>query len=154
MVLGFNVQYYKTLNLVQKVKDEQVEAIDAEELVNAPERISNIVKHVLDSYDNLTLHHKYNSIFAVSSIDLLMRYYDEFKKQIEAAEENKKLKMAAIFTYAPNDIDTEEQGADQPLAQQNLQRVMDDYSVVVGKNYSINNCSEYFEDVREFLSLI
>ena len=149
MVLGFNVQYYKTLNLVQKVKDEQVEAIDAEELINAPERISNIVKHVLDSYDNLTLHHKYNSIFAVSSIDLLMRYYDEFKKQIEAAEENKKLKMAAIFTYAPNDIDTEEQGADQPLAQQNLQRVMDDYSAVVGKNYSINNCSEYFEDVRE-----
>ena len=149
MVLGFNVQYYRTLRLVQKIKDEQVEAIDAEELINAPERITNIVNHVLDSYDNLTLHRKYNSIFAVSSINLLMKYYDEFKKQIETADIDKKLKMATIFTYAPNDIDTEEVGVDQPIAQQSLQRVMDDYSEIVGKRYSTSNCSEYFEDVRE-----
>ena len=151
MVLGFNVQYYKTLRLVQKVKDEQVEAIDAEELINAPERISNIVGHVFNSFDNLTVHRKYNAIFAVSSIDLLMKYYDEFLKQNEETELDKKLKIAAIFTYAPNDIDTEEVGADQPLAQQNLQRVMNDYSdnIANGKKYSITNCSEYFEDVRE-----
>ena len=151
MVLGFNVQYFRTLRLVQKVKDEQVEAIDAEELVNAPERISNIVSHVFDSYDNLTVHHKYNAIFAVSSIDLLMRYYDEFAKQNKEADSDKKLKIAAIFTYAPNDIDTEEVGVDQPIAQQNLQRVMNDYSDSLsnGKRYSVQNCSEYFEDVRE-----
>ena len=149
MVLGFNVQYFKTLNIVQKVPDEQIEAIDAEELINAPQRISNIVGHILDTYDNLTIHHKYNAIFAVSSIDLLMKYYDEFKKQFETADEDKKLKIAAIFTYAPNDIDTEEVGADTALAQQNLQRVMDDYSAQVGKKYSVSNCSEYFEDVRE-----
>lgn len=151
MVLGFNVQYFRTLKLVQKVKDEQVEAIDAEELVNAPERISNIVSHVFKSYDNLSVHHKYNAIFAVSSIDLLMKYYDEFAKQNKDADSDKKLKVAAIFTYAPNDIDTEEVGVDQPIAQQNLQRVMNDYSDTLdnGKRYSVTNCSEYFEDVRE-----
>ena len=149
MVLGFNVQYFRTLRIVELVKDEKVEAIDVDELVNAPERISNIVKHVIDSYDNLTVHKKYNSIFAVSSIDLLMRYYKEFQKQIAEADEDKKLKIATIFTYAPNDIDTEEVGADQNIAQQDLQMVMDDYSAVAGKKYSVTNCAEYFEDVRD-----
>lgn len=151
MVLGFNVQYFKTLRLVQKVEDEEVEAIDAEELINAPERITNIVRHVFDSYDNLSVHRKYNAIFAVSSIDLLIRYFDEFAKQNEAVDIDKKLKVAAIFTYAPNDIDTEEVGVEQPIAQQNLQRVMNHYSDMVsnGKRYSVTNSSEYFEDVRE-----
>lgn len=151
MVLGFNVQYFKTLRLVQKVEDEEVEAIDSEELINAPERITNIVRHVFNSYDNLSVHRKYNAIFAVSSIDLLIRYFDEFAKQNEAVDIDKKLKVAAIFTYAPNDIDTEEVGVEQPIAQQNLQRVMNHYSEMVsnGKRYSVTNSSEYFEDVRE-----
>ena len=151
MVLGFKVQYFRTLRIVELVKDEKVEAIDSEELIYKEERISNIVKHVYSCYDNLTVGRKYNSIFAVSSIDLLMKYYEEFDKQNKETDSDKKLKVAAIFTYAPNDIDTEEVGVDQPIAQQNLQRVMDDYSATIGKGkrYSITNCSEYFEDVRE-----
>jgi type I restriction enzyme, R subunit len=149
MVLGFNVQYYKTVNLVQLVKDEEVEAIDKEELINAPERIANITKHVLDNYSKITINRRYNAIFAVSSIDLLMKYYDEFKKQNEALPSEERISVAAIFTYAPNSIDTEEIGADEKIGQQNLQKVMDDYSKVVGKNYSTSNSAEYFEDVRE-----
>ncbi|MCH4201644.1 MAG: type I restriction endonuclease subunit R [Bacilli bacterium] len=150
MVLGFNVQYFKTIDIVTKVgKDEQVEAIDEDELINSPTRITNISKHIIDNFDKLTVNRKYNAIFAVSSIDLLMKYYDELKKQNEALEENQKIKIATIFTYSPNSIDTEELGANEMLAQQSLQYVMDDYSKVVGKNYSIANCSEYFEDVRD-----
>ncbi|MCH3976879.1 MAG: type I restriction endonuclease subunit R [Bacilli bacterium] len=150
MVLGFNVQYFKTIDIVTKVgKDEQVEAIDEDELINSPTRITNISKHIIDNFDKLTVNRKYNAIFAVSSIDLLMKYYDELKKQNEALEENQKIKIATIFTYSPNSIDTEEVGTNERLAQQSLQYVMDDYSKVVGKNYSIANCSEYFEDVRD-----
>ncbi len=149
MVLGFNVQYYRTLKIVELVKDEKVEAIDVDELINAPERITNIVDHVYSSFDNLTVHRKYNAIFAVSSIDLLMKYYNEFAKHNAALPENERLKVATIFTYAPNDIDTEETGADQNIAQQDLQKAMDDYSKIAGKNYSVSNCAEYFEDVRE-----
>lgn len=149
MVLGFNVQYFKTINIVELVKDEKVEAIDQDELVNAPERISNIVRHVLENYSKVTVNRKYNALFAVSSIDLLMRYYKEFKKQIGELPEEERIKITAIFTYAPNSIDTEEVGADSKIGQQNLQEVMDDYSVIADKHYSINNAAEYFEDVRE-----
>ena len=60
-----------------------------------------------------------------------MKYYEEFKKQNNSLNENQKLKVAAIFTYAPNDIDTEEIGADSKLHQQKLQEVMNDYSAIV-----------------------
>lgn len=150
MVLGFNVQYYKTLDIVVKAgKDEQVEEIDKEELIHAPERVANISKHILENFNKVTLNRKYNAIFAISSIDLLVQYYDELKKQIAALPEEERIRIAAIFTYAPNDIDTEEVGANASLAQQSLQKAMDDYSILRGKNYSISNCAEYFEDVRE-----
>lgn len=150
MVLGFNVQYFKTMDIVLKAdKDEEVEEIDKEELIRAPERISNIVHHILENYRKVTVNKKYNAIFAISSIDLLTLYYEEFKKQMAVLPEEDRIKIATIFTYAPNDIDTEEIGADQNLAQQSLQNAMNDYSAIRGKNYSISNCAEYFEDVRE-----
>lgn len=150
MVLGFNVQYYKTLNLVIKAgKDEQVEEIDKEELISAPERVSNITRHILENFHNITCQRKYNAIFAVSSIPLLIQYYEELKKQIAAMPEEDRLRIATIYTYAPNDIDTEEVGADQKIAQQSLQEAMDDYSATRGKAYSISNSAEYFEDVRQ-----
>lgn len=150
MVLGFNVQYFKTLDIVVKPgKDEKVEDIDKEELIFSDTRITNITTHIIENFEKLTINRKYNAIFAISSIDLLMKYYEEFKKQNEALEDNKRLKVATIFTFAPNEIDTEETGANEKIAQQKLQYVMDDYSKIVGKNYSTSNCAEYFEDVRE-----
>lgn len=150
MVLGFSVQYFKTIDIVKRVDaDENVEAIDSDELVNAPERIASITKHILDNIDKLTVYHKYNAIFALSSIELLMKYYFEFKKQIAELPEDKRIKIATIFTFAPNSIDTEEVGSDDEIGQQNLQIVMDDYSKMTGKKYDTSNCSEYFNDVRE-----
>jgi len=150
MVLGFNVQYFKTINIVESVeKDEEVEAIDNEELINAPSRIASITSHIIGNFDKLTVHKRYNAIFALSSIHLLNEYYAGFKKQITETPEPERLKIAAIFTYAPNSIDTEEVGENEKIAQESLQEVMDDYSIRVGKKYSTSNCSEYFEDVRQ-----
>lgn len=150
MVLGFNVQYFKTINVIEHAgKDESVEAIDSEELINSPIRIANITEHILNTFSNITIHKKYNAIFAISSIPLLVKYYEEFQKQIKVLPEEQKIRIAAIFTYAPNDIDTEEIGSKDKIAQQQLQMIMNDYAKIVKKNYSISNCAEYFEDVRE-----
>lgn len=150
MVLGFNVQYYKTINIIERVgTDEKVEAIDSEELINEPSRITNITKHILDNFDKITIHKSYNAIFAVSSIPLLMKYYYEFKKQISKLPSEDRITIATIFSYAPNDIDTEETGVNEKISQQHLQDAMNDYSKIVGKEYNISNCAEYFEDVRE-----
>lgn len=150
MVLGFNVQYFKTVNIVERVdKDEKVEAIDSEELINSPIRIKNITTHILENFSKVTIHKKYNAIFAISNIELLVKYYDEFQKQISMLPDEQKIRVSAIFTYTANDIDTEEIGENDKIAQQQLQRIMNDYSKNAGKNYSISNCTEYFEDVRE-----
>lgn len=150
MVLGFNVQYFKTVNIVERVdKDEKVEAIDSEELINSPIRIKNITTHILENFSKVTIHKKYNAIFAISNIQLLVKYYDEFQKQISMLPDEQKIRVSAIFTYTANDIDTEENGENDKIAQQHLQRIMNDYSKNAGKNYSISNCAEYFEDVRE-----
>ena len=150
MVLGFNVQYFKTLDIVVKPgKDEQVEEIDKEELIFSDTRITNITQHILDNFDKLTVNRKYNAIFALSSIDLLMAYYEKFKELNKKLDIDKQLKIATIFTFAPNDIDTEETGANEMIAQQKLQYVMNDYTALTGKAYSTSNCAEYFEDVRE-----
>lgn len=150
MVLGFNVQYFKTLDIVIKPgKDEQVEEIDKEELIFSDTRITNITQHILDNFDKLTVNRKYNAIFALSSIDLLMAYYEKFKELNKKLDIDKQLKIATIFTFAPNEIDTEETGANEKIAQQKLQYVMNDYTSLTGKAYSTSNCAEYFEDVRE-----
>lgn len=150
MVLGFNVQYFKTLDIVIKPgKDEQVEEIDKEELIFSDTRITNITQHILDNFDKLTVSRKYNAIFALSSIDLLMAYYEKFKELNKKLDSDKQLKIATIFTFAPNEIDTEETGANEKIAQQKLQYVMNDYTALTGKAYSTSNCAEYFEDVRE-----
>lgn len=150
MVLGFNVQYFKTLDIVIKPgKDEQVEEIDKEELIFSDTRITNITQHILDNFDKLTINRKYNAIFALSSIDLLMAYYEKFKELNKKLDSDKQLKIATIFTFAPNEIDTEETDANEKIAQQKLQYVMNDYTALTGKAYSTSNCAEYFEDVRE-----
>ena len=45
----------------------------------------------------------FNSIFAVDSIPAAILYYNEFKKQQEEKTPAERLKIATIFTYAPNE---------------------------------------------------
>ncbi|MGX8709444.1 MAG: type I restriction endonuclease subunit R [bacterium] len=44
----------------------------------------------------------FNSIFAVASIPMAKLYYDEFRKQM-SADATKKLKIAVIYSFAPNE---------------------------------------------------
>ena len=50
----------------------------------------------------------FNAIFAVSSIPFVKLYYTELKKQMAQLQPDKRLKIATIFSYAPNvDVDDE-----------------------------------------------
>ena len=48
----------------------------------------------------------FNSIFAVASIPMAKLYYDEFRKQM-GADPTKQLKIAVIYSYAPNEEETD-----------------------------------------------
>lgn len=48
----------------------------------------------------------FNSIFAVASVPMAKVYYEEFRKQM-SADPTKQLKIAVIFSYAPNEEEIE-----------------------------------------------
>ena len=116
-VLPFRIDYINTVKMKECVDDKDVNAIDREKALCAPERISEIVSYTLDHFEQKTKRNSFyslkgqrvagfNSIFAVSSIPAAKKYYMEFKKQI--AERKKNLVIATIFSYAPNEADSED----------------------------------------------
>ena len=77
----------------ENIEDTQVNNIDREKALSDPKRISNIVSYIREHFDqktkrnsNYTLRERrvsgFNSIFAVSSIEMAKLYYTEFQKQL------------------------------------------------------------------------
>jgi len=139
-VLGFNVDYVRTISSTVDIEDdEEVEAIDTEEVIMDDQRISNIVDYVLKIHNSKTSNRRYNAIFTVRSIPMLIKYYDEFKKR------NTDLKIAGIFTFGANEdgeLETEH-------SRDSLERMIKDYNQMFDKNYSTNTFSAYFTDVSK-----
>ena len=74
-----------------------VEGIDTDEVFMADDRIAMIAQHIIDHHNTKTRDRKYNAIFAVSSIPMLIKYYETFK------EIKHDLRIGAIFTYGANE---------------------------------------------------
>ena len=140
-VLGFSVDYYKTIdsNLDNVLYDEEVEGINTDEAYSADERINNIVEGILSMHPLKTNEMQYTSIFATASIPQLVKYYDCFKSK------NSNLKITAIFTYGANE---DYEGRDE-LSGQSLERIMKDYNEMFETNYSLATFDSYFKDVSK-----
>jgi len=112
-VLPFRIDYINTLKMKDGIKDKKVRAIDIEAAANAPERIAQVTDYILEHFDQKTKRNErytirgkrlygFNSIFAVSSIEVAKKYYASFKAQ------NTDLKIALIYSFGAN----EEEGDD------------------------------------------
>ncbi|VEU70805.1 type I restriction endonuclease subunit R [Mycoplasmopsis glycophila] len=189
-VLPFKVDYVNTIKLKDVVTDKKVSNINTYEVRISNKRISAIVDYILEHYDHKTkTHEKYvfdrlvntneltknpkaienkessvlrgfNSIFAVEDIEFAKKYYTEFKKKIK--EKNKNLKVATIFTYAPNkemsqlgEFDDEDftnfvnlQRSDRDF----LQDAIDDYNRMFNTSYSMDR-EDGFQDYYKNVSL-
>ena len=143
-VLGFNIEYISTYRGQYDVEDtELVEAIDRQEVLESPERVSLIANHIVDHHTTKTRisGNKYTAIFATSSIPMLVKYYDEFKK----IKHN--LKIAAVFSYGANeDFD----GKDEHSRDQ-LERIIADYNAMFDTNFSTETFAAYDKDVQRRL---
>ena len=100
----------------------------------------------------------FNSILAVSSVQAAKLYYEEFKKQM-AAKPDKAIKIATIFSFAPN----EEEPTDGLLGEENsddttgldkssrdfLERAISEYNTYFGTTYdtSADKFPNYYKDV-------
>jgi type I restriction enzyme R subunit len=142
-VLGFNVNYYETTHI--EPQERPLNPAESNELIMNNERIKNVSAEVLKTYGQVTFNERYNAIFAVKDIDLLLKYYAELRKQ-----DNRNHKICACFTFEQND--ELEPGATESQ-RDSLDRIIKDYNQMFGTNFSTDNggTSLYYVDVQKKL---
>lgn len=101
----------------------------------------------------------FNSIFAVSSINAAKVYYEEFKKQIAENPKYADLKIATIYSYAPNadeastdfllDEDSDSTEALDVDARSFLEHAIEDYNRMFGTQYDTSSAlfPNYYKDL-------
>ncbi len=168
-VLPFRIDYVDTIKQKDGTGDKQVTAIDTEEALNSPERIAEVVKYILKHFDQKTMRNTYyslkgqrvngfNSILAVSSIPACKKYYLELKKQL--AEQHRKLTVAAIYSYSPNEEDSEDGFlSDESFDTDELDKssrdfldmIIDDYNKTFSTNFDTSGkgFQDYYKDLSD-----
>lgn len=171
-VLKFKVDYN---NITPKFKEYEME-MDEEKLKKLekkmlmhPDRISEITKYVLKVFDTKThrnefydLKHRrlngFNAMFAVQSVEAAKLYYEEFQKQQEDLPEEKRLKVATIYSFSANEdpsaigeIEDEnfEPSAMDSTAKEFLNRAINDYNKLFKTNFSTEGkeFQNYYSDL-------
>lgn len=170
-VLPFRIDYISTMKEQENIQDEKVWNIDRERALLAPERISNIVKYIREHFDQKTKRNSFyqikdrrlagfNSIFAVSSIEVAKKYYTEFQKQMMGLPSDKQLKVATIYSFGVNEdpengIIDDENLEDTSLLDQSsrdfLESAIQDYNKLFKTNYdtSSDKFQNYYKDVSQ-----
>ena len=135
-VLGFSIEYIQTYEGEYDENDEtRVEDIDREEVFMADERINMIANHIINHHSLKTRNGKYTSIFAVSSISQLIKYYDTFKKLKDEGKHN--YNIAAVYSYGSNeDLSNKEEHS-----RDSLERIIKDYNQMFETNFDTNTFS-------------
>jgi type I restriction enzyme, R subunit len=165
-VLPFRIDYVNTIKMSDHITDSQVKAIDIEKAMAAPERIKEVTSYILGHFDQKTKRHSFyahqgkhlagfNSIFSVSSIPVAMKYYAEFKKQLE--DHQRQLNVALIYSFSINEDDPEEvvpeEGFDTDKLDQSSRDFLDmairDYNQAFSVNFdtSSDKFQNYYKDI-------
>ena len=168
-VLPFRIDYINTIKAKEGMTDKEVEAINTEEALSSPERVSNVVSYIIEHFEQKTKRNSFydlkgqrvngfNSMFAVASIPMAKKYYLEFKKQLE--EKQKDLTIATIYSYAQNEEDTsdgilDDEGFETDLLDKSsrefLDFAIDEYNKKFKTNFSSegNGFQDYYKDLSD-----
>ena len=139
-VLGFHVEYIKTIEGDFDIDDPTLaEGIDTNELYMADERMTMIANHIVSNHMSKTRNGQYTAIFAVSSIPMLIKYYDIFKKI------DHKLTISGIFSYGQNE---DAEGSDEH-SRDALERIIKDYNKTFSTNFSTDTFHAYQKDISD-----
>ncbi|GAA5819729.1 MAG: conserved hypothetical protein partial [Methanobrevibacter sp. CfCl-M3] len=135
-VLGFSVEYIGKYKNKTKF-DIEVEAIDTKELMDSEDRLNKIANYIIKYHDKKTYNREFTSIFAVSSIEVLNKYYEIFKNM------SHDFKIATIYSFGVNEDFKDEH-------QRNIfEEHIKDYNKLFGTNYSTDTFQEYYVDVSK-----
>jgi type I restriction enzyme R subunit len=107
-VLKFSVEYIRTFREKGHILDIEVEDIDEAEAMNAPQRLNNIIDYIIANHNRKTHSREFTAMFCVSSIPILIAYYNLFLQKKQEGLHN--LKIATIFSYYANEADKDAGG--------------------------------------------
>jgi len=151
-VLPFRIDFIDTIREKEDITDKRVQAIDIEKAMSASARVREVVTYIIEHFDQKTKRNRFyslkgqrvagfNSIFAVSSIPMAMKYYEEFKKQL--AEKKKNLTIATIFSYSANEDDPEDVLADEEFENEKLDKTSRDFLDAAISDYNATFTTTY-----------
>ena len=169
-VLKFSIEYvgkYKEKEDSQNNIDIDVEEIDTKELLESPKRLGKIASYIIANHSRKTHAQEYTAMMCVSSVDVLIKYYELFQAKKEQGEH--KLKIATIFSYGTNENDKDANGLDEdffgnntvnePLgkyhtgeqpktinkhSREKLDDFINDYNTMFGTSYSTKDSQSYY----------
>ena len=97
-VLPFRIDYVNTLKTKEDILDKQISAIDRERIMSAPERVKEVVKYILEHFEQKTKRTSYYSYRVAQNIELMAK-----AKKGEVREDKMTQKLAgfnAMFAVA------------------------------------------------------
>ena len=126
-------------------------------VVTNVEQLAKDKKKKVEEERGKSLLNGFNSIFAVQNIPMAKQYYLEFLRQMEELPENKRLRIATIFSYGVNEADPDDEGDENSdntegldaSSREFLERAIKDYNKMFGTSYdtSADKFPNYYKDV-------
>lgn len=166
-VLKFKVDYNDVrprFKALEAEKDEiKLTAAENKQLLLHPDRITEVSQYILQNFRIKTHRHQgsgkgFNAMFAVNSVEAAKLYYEEMNNLQQ--KEEKKLKIATIFSFAPN----EEQNAIGDIRDENfeptamdrsakefLTKAINDYNAIFKTNFGVDSkeFQNYYRDLAK-----
>ena len=167
-VLPFRIDFIDTIKRKDSIDDKNVQAIDTERALAAPGHIREIVSYIITYFDQKTKRKSFydlkgqraagfNSILDVSSILVVIKYYEEFRKQL--TEKNKTLDIVTIFSLSANENDPEDGLPDEDFENDKLDKTsrdfldsaIADYNIIFSTSYdtSSDKFQNYYKDLSQ-----
>lgn len=165
-VLKFSIEYVGRYKQNNTFIDIDVEAIDKQEVFDDVGRLEKIVDYIIQYHDVKTHRREHTAIFATSSIQNLIQYYEIFREKKEAGEHD--LRIATIFSYSSNEDDQQAIGflpeenlsqAAEPIpnyvsshSRDKLESFIGDYNQMYGTKFITKDSRQYenyFKDISK-----
>lgn len=160
-VLGFAVEYvgkYRRSHPETRYSDNfdevMVEGIDTKEVLESDDRLNKITNYVLGDWKRKTKSGKFNALFAVTSVEVLKKYYALFK-----AQKPDGFTLATIFTYQANEDDSGDmldvdvfagEGTVGNLHSRDfLENCIKDYNQTYNTNFSTDRFYDYYRNLQQ-----
>jgi len=161
-VLKFAVEYvgrYQQKDDNPTKVDIEVEAIDTKELLDSPKRLEKITDYIIERHPVKTRNKEFTAMMCVSSVDVLIKYYELFAAK--KAEGKHNLKVATIFSYAANEDDKDADGVldeggeiiggdvGNPHTRDKLDAFISDYNTMFGTKFSTKDTKSFYRYYKD-----